>query len=98
MFGWLWKHTGKPAPKTEVMPKPERSHGLVDLTDWERGYIQRTVGKCPDCEIGDLCPGPRGGMSVNVLCDSCSARFNLAVVEGQVLFAQRIGEGDTAER
>lgn len=91
MFRWLRKLAGKTSVMAEVMPQPDRSHGLVDLTEWERGFIQRTRGKCPDCEVGEMYQGPRGGLSVNVRCGSCSAKFNLAVVNGQVLFAQRIG-------
>lgn len=34
--------------------------------------------RCPTCGVlGDLWKGPRGGMSVNVLCGTCGTRYNM---------------------
>ena len=47
-------------------------------------------GACPDCQSRDIIPGPRGGLSQNVTCGGCGARFNVAKFEGRVFFVERI--------
>jgi hypothetical protein len=32
---------------------------------------------CPDCGCGVFRPGPRGGLSQNIECAQCKARFNV---------------------
>lgn len=49
------------------------------------------AGKCPDCMGEVFRLGPRGGMNRNVECMGCRARFNVAVVSGKVVYADRIG-------
>lgn len=45
-------------------------------------------GKCPDCrKKTKFLEGPHGGMSVNIKCASCSARFNITPAIGH---AERI--------
>lgn len=39
--------------------------------------ILRTKGTCPFCGSKDFFEGPHGGMSVNIYCQGCDARFNL---------------------
>ena len=54
-------------------------------------------GLCPDCGKDELYKGPRGGMMVNIRCDNCGSRFNIADPEmgfpgtGNKEFKQRIG-------
>jgi uncharacterized protein (DUF983 family) len=47
----------------------------TELTEEERNYIRQAL--CPDCKTGKLLCGPRGGLSINVECDSCKHRFNV---------------------
>lgn len=35
-------------------------------------------GYCPDCNHRGFVLGPRGGMSINIECGGCRARFNVA--------------------
>jgi len=34
---------------------------------------------CPHCEGRRFVPGPQGGMSINVMCIGCCARFNIVL-------------------
>jgi len=59
------------------------------------------AGRCPDCGWNYFIPGPRGGMSENVECAQCRARFNVARVqtpgarpEWQIVVAERIARED----
>jgi len=47
---------------------------------------------CPDCHQRGFIRGPRGGMAVNIECRNaaCKARFNVADVHNQPLWAHRI--------
>jgi hypothetical protein len=45
------------------------------LTDDERAFIRRNA-LCPDCGVGNFLEGPTGGISINVICDRCSSKFN----------------------
>jgi len=45
-------------------------------------------GVCPDCRRPGLLAGPRGGLSQNLLCAQCGARFNV----GPILPVQRLPE------
>lgn len=47
-------------------------------------------GRCPDCGGESFVFGPRGGLSINIECAGCRARFNVSVWRGQLAFAQRI--------
>jgi hypothetical protein len=82
----------KSKPRLAVMEPPCRSKGLVDLTDWERGFITKSKGRCPDCETGRLLSGPKGGCCVNMLCSFCGAKFSLAFIPTGLGPCQRIGE------
>jgi hypothetical protein len=56
--------------------------------------------ECPDCGCGIFRPGPRGGLSQNVECAQCGARFNVTrldpvMMEGRqghrpIVWARRI--------
>jgi hypothetical protein len=57
------------------------------------------VGKCPDCENLSMTIGPRGGLSRNLICANCLARFNVAPwydgrIPQNLLFVQRIVRGN----
>jgi hypothetical protein len=45
------------------------------VTDDERAFIRRNA-LCPDCGVGNFLEGPTGGLSINVMCDRCSSKFN----------------------
>lgn len=45
---------------------------------------------CPDCGHRHFYRGPAGGMSVNVACARCGARFNVTVWRGELALAHRI--------
>jgi hypothetical protein len=45
---------------------------------------------CPDCGGLTWRPGPRGGLSRNIECNSCHARFNVAIYNGTVVMAEKI--------
>lgn len=62
--------------------------GTDDLDDAAFRRLQKTR-KCPDCG-GGLLEGPSGGCSINVTCDKCGHRFNIAVFMGDIAMAQRI--------
>ncbi|MCA1452816.1 hypothetical protein I6F35_06225 [Bradyrhizobium sp. BRP22] len=47
------------------------------------------LDKCPDCLRGPLRPGPRGSTAINLFCDHCGSRWNVATPR-YVIFAQRI--------
>jgi len=64
-----------------ISTRPEKRLSWSDLVSKEITLTQR----CPDCRIGALLEGPRGGATVNVQCDNCGHRFNLAM-EGRVVF------------
>ena len=42
-----------------------------------REILALDKGICPDCDTPSLLEGPRGGMSVNVKCGRCGAKFNV---------------------
>lgn len=55
-----------------------------------------SAGRCSDCGRA-LIGGPRGGAAQNFYCtgrEECRAGFNLTFFDGQLVFAQRIGEVD----
>lgn len=52
---------------------------------------------CPHCESVRFLPGPRGGMSQNIACERCGARFNVAFFGRgfpPVLLEELSGPGD----
>jgi hypothetical protein len=77
--------------KSFFAPKKTRSRVGEELTEWERYHIKKSQGCCPDCEIGRFLAGPSAGVSQNVQCDSCGARFNIVPLpKYEMLFAERI--------
>lgn len=43
-----------------------------EITDYMRKHK-----RCPDCGSEDFLEGPHGGLSVNIECVGCGARFNM---------------------
>jgi hypothetical protein len=68
---------------------------LTELFDEDFLALARHV--CPDCGHKHFYRGPQGGLALNVGCASCGNRFNVTVVHGELLFAQRIGNADYGE-
>jgi hypothetical protein len=66
-----------------------------DITTWFQA--NKT---CPDCGGSRFIDGPRGGMSKNIRCENaaCGSQFNVAAIQGHVLFAQRIHWEKPAKR
>jgi hypothetical protein len=54
-----------------------------EITDYMRKY-----NRCPDCGCDGFLEGPSGGLSQNVECAGCGARFNMMGPFG----VERIGE------
>lgn len=60
-----------------------------DLLPSERAALD--AGRCPTCgHSGAWVLGPRGGLSRNIECGNCAARFNVASYGGQTIHAERI--------
>ncbi|MCS4089199.1 hypothetical protein FHT76_000788 [Rhizobium sp. BK176] len=57
------------------------------ITAWFQAH-----NSCPDCGGARFVDGPKGGMSRNIRCENaaCGSQYNVAAVQGHVLFAQRI--------
>lgn len=69
------------------------THGGVLRAWFQRGLRQSPpVLRCPDCLETIWVEGPQGGMSTNMYCanEQCEAGFNLGVIGGEVLVAERI--------
>jgi hypothetical protein len=49
-----------------------------------------TAGRCEECEGRQFRFGPRGGISRNVECVGCKARYNVAIIDGYVVMADPI--------
>jgi hypothetical protein len=47
----------------------------------EEAYDLYELGVCPFCSRVHFMSGPRGGMSTNIECSACGARFNVLPVE-----------------
>lgn len=56
-------------------------------SDEEITAYMRKHQRCPDCRGDEFLEGPSGGMSTNIMCSSCGARFNMSPFG-----AERIGE------
>jgi hypothetical protein len=52
--------------------------------------VEEFAGDCLDCGGFLFRPGPSGGLSQNIECVGCGARFNVAFWHGQLVMAQRI--------
>lgn len=69
-------------------------------TDTEKGMIEKLTaqevaaldkGTCPDCGGHKFLEGPHGGVSVNIMCDGCGAKFNIVPGLGGSFGKERIG-------
>lgn len=50
--------------------------------------------RCPECGVqGKLLSGPHAGECVNILCDWCGARYNLARYRGHLIAIQQTAPG-----
>lgn len=95
---WANYHTSFREIREKAWPKrehvefsEERSIQVAGeyCTPWEKRWIEM-MSKCPDCEKGVLERGPCGGATCNYTCKGCHNKFNIALVNGQVVYAQRI--------
>lgn len=46
--------------------------------------------RCPDCDGEEFLGGPEGGICQNIKCEGCGSKFNVAIVLGNLVFAERI--------
>lgn len=72
---------GKTKPASRVLESDD------EVTQW---FVDHR--SCPDCGSLSFLEGPKGGASQNIECATpgCRSRFNVLVVNGHFLFAQRI--------
>ena len=62
---------------------------MKDLNENEKQLLLKAT--CPDCEsIHTLMKGPRGGLSTNIECSKCSAKFNVAIISHGLIIGQRL--------
>lgn len=54
--------------------------------------------KCPDCGSESFLEGPHGGMSVNIMCSACGAKFNVVPGIFGSFGKQRIGRPDAKKQ
>jgi hypothetical protein len=87
---------------TYIGQKPDVIKGEIDqipfvapqggLTQREVEYLTELI--CPDCGGEEFLTGPQGGLSQNVMCGKCDAKFNLAPFDngwlGKPFIAERI--------
>lgn len=89
---WLLKTRKKIAREVSATP-----HDIEFLTPSDISHINihRT---CPDCAVGELLMGPRGGASINMKCANgeCRHEFNLAEHLGQIVLGNRIDRDEPA--
>jgi hypothetical protein len=57
----------------------QRDLPIQNLTPEAIDYINRTQGRCPKCQGGELLEGPHGSCSVNALCIRCGQEYCLFV-------------------
>lgn len=62
---------------------------IEKLTDVEVRTLDS--GRCPDCQSERFQEGPHGGMSVNIKCSGCGARFNIVPRLAGSFGKERIG-------
>lgn len=64
---------------------------LPDLTVDELRFITYQQ-KCPDCKVGRLYVGPRGGQNMNMECANwkCGHKFNVVPFASGIYFAERL--------
>lgn len=88
-FGWTAFFLWNKLLRVKVMSQPIDDLGF--LTQAEITHIN-SHQTCPDCAIGSLLEGPRGGCSMNTKCDNpdCRHEFNLAWHFGKILVGNRI--------
>jgi hypothetical protein len=100
LFGFFGKRSEKPVTTLDLRlpdqrpPSSPSSKLLEDdvaVSEWFSMHQS-----CPDCGGRSFRQGPKGGASQNIQCENavCGAKFNVLVVNGQFLFAQRIDERD----
>jgi hypothetical protein len=61
---------------------------MRELTGDEKAALYGE-GRCPFCRGKEFLEGPHGGLSVNIECDRCGARFNTSPIPS---VGQLIGE------
>lgn len=62
---------------------------IEQLTGQE--VVALDAGKCPDCGGTKFLEGPHGGLSVNIKCAKCGARFNIVPRLAGSFGKERIG-------
>lgn len=62
--------------RQQVMVSGVVSTVWVDPPGTDDSTLAIRRGECPDCGVVGLVEGPCGGMSMNVFCGKCGAKFN----------------------
>lgn len=91
-----FKRAGSKREAVRAMP----SSNLIkddnkSVTDWFNEHRS-----CPDCGGYQFLEGPKGGICQNIECGNreCGSRYNVAMLQGHVLFAHRILEATSSGR
>lgn len=63
----------------EVEKKREAEPVVIEASD-DHVVMALVEGRCPDCNNTEFWTGPRGGSSVNILCDWCGHEFNFCEI------------------
>jgi len=58
---------------------PEEPQPLIRYPD---AKVLTPFRNCPHCGCGSFRKGPRGGAAVNITCELCQAKFNVADIPG----------------
>lgn len=91
----LWFFRDKKVVRREhQLPPLPPEKDQKDCTEHFRYYVEELVDDppCPDCGSKNWQQGPGAGICQNVKCgnDLCGSQFNVAMVPGQLLLAERI--------
>lgn len=91
---------GKPNPPNLPVSRPMRASPSLILDDQTLTAWFQANQACPDCGGLQFVDGPQGGLSKNIRCANllCSSQYNVAQIQGHVLFAQRIHWQHPAQR
>jgi len=68
-----WWYSGRDEDGNMSEPKPLLSD--EEVTEWFREH-----NNCPDCQGTMFLAGPSGGLSQNVLCETCHSEYNMSPV------------------
>lgn len=86
---WIRAKLGMRLARKEVIMNENDATG--GLAREQIDYMDKHA-RCPDCKIGELRIGPRGGAALNVKCNwrFCRHEFNIGIMRGHVVTGERL--------